>query len=65
MFLLEFLNGDNTDSACPFGAMNDGLGNVSIETNIKNRRMDIGEIMTFVYDFSRDWLRKVKLIEIL
>lgn len=65
LFLFEFSNGDNTDSACPFGPMNDGLGNVSVETKIKNRRMDIGEIMTFVYDFSRDWSRKVKLIEIL
>lgn len=65
LFLFEFSNGDSTDSASPFGPMNDGLGNISIETKIKNRKMDVGETMTFVYDFSRDWSRKVKLVKIL
>ncbi len=65
LFLFEFSNGDATDSACPFGPMNDGLGNISIEMKIRDRNMDVGETMTFVYDFSRDWSRKVKLVEIL
>ncbi len=65
LFLFEFSNGDTTDSACPFGPMNDGLGNISIEMKIRDRNMDVGETMTFVYDFSRDWSRKVKLVEIL
>ena len=41
LFLFEFSNGDNTDSACPFGPMHDGLGNVPIETKIRDRRMAI------------------------
>lgn len=36
-------NGDTTDSACPPGPMDDGLGNVSIEMKIKDRKMDVGE----------------------
>ncbi len=63
LFLFEFSNGDATDSASPFGLMNDGLGNISVGMKIKNRKMDVGETMTFVYDFSRDWSRKVKLVE--
>ncbi len=65
LFLFQFSNGDTTDSACPFGPMNDGLGNIPIEMKIRDRNMDVGETMTFVYDFSRDWSRKVKLVEIL
>lgn len=64
LFRFEFPNGDITDSACPFGPMNDGLGNISIEMKIKDMGMDIGETITFVYDFSRDWSRKVRLVEI-
>lgn len=63
LFMFQFSNGDTTDSACPLGPIDDGLGNVSIEMKIKDRKMDVGEIMTFVYDYSRDWSRKVKLIE--
>ena len=65
LFLFEFANGDNTESASPFGPMHDGLGNVPIETKIKNRKMAVGETMTMVYDFSGNWTRKVKLVEIL
>lgn len=65
LFMFEFANGDATDSASPFGPMNDGLGNVSIETKIKNRKMNVGETMTMVYDYSGNWTRKVKLVEIL
>ncbi|MBR6268256.1 MAG: hypothetical protein IKR28_08010 [Selenomonadaceae bacterium] len=63
LFLFEFENGDFTDSASPLGPMNDGIGNVPIETKIKDRNMEIGEEMKFVYDFSSNWSRKVKLIE--
>ncbi len=65
LFMFEFSNGDATDSACPFGPMNDGLGNIFIGMKIKDRNMDAGETMTFVYDYSSDWSRKVKLVEIL
>ncbi len=65
LFMFEFANGDATNSACPFGPMHDDLGNVSIEMKIKDRKMDLGETMTFVYDFARDWTRKVKLVEIM
>lgn len=64
LFMFEFANGDATDSACPLGPMNDGLGDISIELTIKERNMDVGEIMTFVYDYARDWSRKIKLVEI-
>lgn len=65
LFMFEFANGDATDSASPFGPMNEGLGNVSIEMKIKNRKMNVGETMTMVYDYSGNWSRKVKLVEIL
>ena len=65
LFMFEFANGDATNSASPFGPVNDGLGNVSIEMKIKDRNMDVGEIMTLVYDYSSNWTRKVKLVEIL
>lgn len=65
LFMFQFSNGDNTDSACPLGPMNDRLGNVSIETKIRDRNMAIGEVLTFVYDYSRDWSRKIRLVEIL
>ena len=66
LFCFEFSNGDSTDSASPFGAFPDGMGmgNVSIETKIKDRKMDVGEEMTFVYDYSGDWTRKVRLLEV-
>ena len=64
LFMFEFANGDATDSASPFGPINDGLGNVSIEMKIKDRKIDVGEIMTLVYDYSSSWTRKVKLVEI-
>lgn len=63
LFMFEFADGDCTDSACPLGPMHDGLGNVPIETKIKDRHMEIGEEMRFVYDYSSDWSRRVKLIK--
>lgn len=64
LFCFEFANGDSTDSASPLGAMHDGNGNVSIETKIKNRKMEIGEQMTFVYDFGKNWTRNITLDKI-
>ena len=61
LFSFEFENGDMTDSASPLGPINDGMGNVSIETRIKDRKMEIGEALTLVYDYSSDWRKKVKL----
>lgn len=36
-----------------------------IDSKIKDRNLEIGEVMTLVYHYSRDWTRKVKLVEIL
>lgn len=63
LFMFEFVNGETTNSATPFGPMDDD-GDVSIEMKIKDRNMEIGEVMTFIYDYSSDWTRKVKLVEI-
>ena len=64
LFLFEFADGERTNSACPFGPMHDDLGNISIESKIKDMHLSVGDEMRFVYDFSRDWTRKVKLIEV-
>ena len=61
LYCFEFANGDMTDSASPLGPINDGMGNVSIETKIKDRKLEIGEEMILVYDYSGDWRKKVKL----
>ena len=61
LFCFEFANGDVTDSASPLGPINDGMGNVSIETKIKDRKLEIGEELILVYDYSSDCRRKVKL----
>ena len=61
LFCFEFSNGDATNSASPLGPINDRLGNVSIETKIKDRNVEIGEVMTLVYDYSGDWAKKIKL----
>ena len=37
------------------------MGNVSIETRIKDRKLEIGEEMMLVYDYSGDWRKKIKL----
>lgn len=65
LFMFEFANGDATDAASPFGPMHDGLGNVPVEMKIEDRKMNVGETMTFVYDLAREWSRKVKLVKIL
>lgn len=57
----NFSNGDVTDLASPLGPINDGMSNVSIETKIKDRKVEIGEKMVLVYDYSGDWRKKVKL----
>ena len=44
----------------PLGPINDGMGNVSIEMKIKDRKMEIGEEMMFVYG-AGDWKKKIKL----
>ena len=65
LFSFEFENGDMTDSASPLGPISDGMGNVSIETKIKDREMKIGESLTLVYDYSSNWSKKITLEEIL
>ena len=61
LFCFEFDNGDVTDSASPLGPINDGMGNVSIETKINDRNIEIGEAITLVYDYSSDWRKKITL----
>lgn len=64
LFLFEFSNGEEANSATPFGPFND-YRDVDIDTKIKSRNMEVGEVMTFVYNYFSDWTRKVKLVEIL
>ena len=63
LFLFTFSNGEETNSASPFGPFDD-YRDVAIDSKIKRRKMEVGEVMTFVYDYARDWTRKVKLVEI-
>lgn len=63
LFLFEFSDGKATNSASPFGPFDDD-GDVAIDSKIKSRRLKNSEVMTFVYDYSRNWSRKVKLVEI-
>jgi antitoxin component of RelBE/YafQ-DinJ toxin-antitoxin module len=37
------------------GLVNNGIGNVSIETRIKDRKLEIGGEMILVYHYSYDW----------
>lgn len=64
LFLFEFSNGEETNSASPFGPFDD-YRDVAIDSKIKDRNMEIGEVMVLVYDYARDWTRKVKLVEII
>ena len=64
LYCLEFVNGDVTNSAAPFGTIDDWMSNVSIKTKIKDRKLEIGEEMILVYDYSRDWRKKIKLDKI-
>ena len=61
IYCFEFANGDATNCASPLGPMNDDMGNVSIETKIKDRKMEIGEEIMLVYGPSDDWKKKIKL----
>ena len=64
LYCFEFANGDITNSAAPFGTIDDWMSNVSIKTKIKDRKLEIGEEMILVYDYSRDWRKKIKLDKI-
>ena len=64
LFMFVFANGEETSSCSPFGPIND-YNDVDIDMPIKNRNLEVGETMTFIYDYSTDWSRKVKLIEII
>lgn len=61
IYCFEFSNGDVTNCASPLGPMSDGMGKVSIEMKIKDRKMEIGEEMMLVYGPSDDWKKKIKL----
>ena len=63
-FMFEFANGEETNSATPLGPMDD-YRDVRIDSKLKSRKMEVGDTMTFIYDYSSDWSRKVKLVEIL
>lgn len=64
LFLFEFSNGEATNSASPMGPFDD-YREVAIDSKIKSRKLQVGEVMTLVYDYARDWSRKVKLVEII
>ena len=64
LFMFEFANGEETNSATLHGPMDD-YRDVRIDSKLKSRKMEVGETMTFIYDYSSDWSRKVKLVEIL
>lgn len=63
LFLFEFSNGETTNSASPFGPFDD-FREVNIDSKIKDRNLMVGDELTLVYDYSRDWKRKVKLVDI-
>ena len=63
LFMFVFSNGEETNSATPFGPMDD-YRDVSIDAPIKSRKMKVGEIMTMEYDYGSNWKRKVKLVKI-
>ena len=62
LFMFVFANGEETNSCSPFGPMEDDR-DVRIDMPIKNRKIEVGEIMTFIYDYSCEWTRKVTLVE--
>ena len=64
LYCFEFANGDVTNSAAPIGTIDEWMSNVSIKTKIKDRKLEIGEEMILVYDYSRDWRKKIKLDKI-
>lgn len=64
LYCFEFANGDVTNSAASIGTIDDWMSNVSIKTKIKDRKLEIGEEMILVYDYSRDWRKKIKLDKI-
>ncbi len=63
LFMFTFSNGEETNSASPFGTMDD-YRDVLINSPIKNRGMEVGETMTMEYDYGADWTRKVRLVKI-
>ena len=63
IFYLIFENGEYSESSTPLGSMS-GTGEVSLNTRLKDRKLQIGETITFAYNPSYEWTRKVKLIEI-
>lgn len=61
LFNFEFANGESTDSVTPFGTVVGGSGNVSILSKLKDRKMEIGETLVLVYDYSGNWEKRIKL----
>lgn len=63
LFMFTFSNGEKTNSASPFGSMDD-YRDVLIDSPIKRRGMEVGEVMTMEYDYGSNWTRKVRLVKI-
>lgn len=64
LYSFRFSNGECTTSAMPFGffgGFDDGMGTVPIETKLKDRKMEIGEVLILAYDYASDWEKKIKL----
>ena len=62
-FLFVFSNGEETNSGTLFGPMDD-YRDVAIDSQIKNRKMVVGEVITMEYNYFSNWKRKVKLVNI-
>ena len=63
IFLIEFPNGEETDSGTPLGPMS-GTGNIPLQTPLSDQDLKTGDVMTFYYNPSYEWSRKIRLMDI-
>ncbi len=64
VFEFEFEDGEFTKMAAVSGASDDD-GQVELSSKIKDKGLEPGELFLFMYDYSNEWTRTVKLVEIL
>ncbi|WP_197026411.1 IS1096 element passenger TnpR family protein [Oribacterium sp. P6A1] len=63
MFEFEFDDGEFTTSADSPAATDDD-GQVALSSRIKDKGLKPGDIFMFMYDYSNEWTRTVKLLKI-
>ena len=63
MFEFEFEDGDFTKAAAVYGSEDDD-GQVVLESKIKDRALETGDQFLFMYDYSNEWTRTVRLVDI-